>query len=242
MNSGTGTYTYQAGSHQFKGVVNGVNGFQVNGNLVLPTTLSGYHGNASGVKVPLAVNWTNTAGEIVCDDGNGNLTITGCSVNAAQVNNSPIPSSATQLATNSSGQIVAAANSLGCLDGYNHLPCTVYVESNVSESAATATYSTVWTSTSAGVYRVTGYIYGTTASSTAYTVGNYVKATQSGQAAGNGYLVGSAQIGTSISSGDAYSYVFPLAASIPVQVESATASGTNTGGAWSRGIVIERLQ
>ena len=210
--------------------------------VLLPSTLTGYHGNASGVKLPLATNWTNTAGAVVCDDGNGNLTISACTVNATKVNGGSLPASATRLATNASGQVTAAANTLGCLDGYDHLPCTVYVQSNVSESAATGSYATAWTSTFAGTYRVTGYIYGTTASSTAFTVSEYVKATQTGQSAGNGYLVGSAQVGTSISSGDAYSYVFPLGAGTVVQTESLGASGSNTGGVWSRAIVIERVQ
>jgi hypothetical protein len=152
-----------------------------------------------------------------------------------------LPTSSARLATNSSGQIVAASNTLGCLDGYDHLPCTVYV-SNVSESAATGSYATVWTSTYAGTYRISGYIYGTTASSTSYSVSHYVKATQSGQSAGNGYLVATAQIGTTISSGNGYTNVFPLAASVAVQTESLTSSGSNTGGVWSRGIIIERLQ
>jgi hypothetical protein len=135
-----------------------------------------------------------------------------------------------------------AANTLGCLDGCDHLPCTVYIETNVSESSPTGSYATVWTSTYAGMYRITGYTYATTASSTAYSVGEYVKATQTGQSSRNGYLVASAQIGTTISSNNAYSYDFPLTASAAVQTETATVSGSNTSGVLSRAIVIERLQ
>ena len=160
----------------------------------------------------------------------------------AKINGASVPASKGQLATDASGHIVAAANTLGCLDGYDHLPCTVFVQSNVSESSATGSYATVWTSTNAGTYRVTGYVYGTTASSTAYSVSNYVKAAQTGQSSGNGYLVASAQIGTTVSSGNAYVYVFPLNAGTAVQTESLTASGSNTGGAWSRAIIVERLQ
>ena len=160
----------------------------------------------------------------------------------AKINGGAVPSSQARLASDSSGHIVAATNTLGCLDGYDHLPCTVFVQSNISESTQSGSYATVWTSSYAGMYRVTGYIYGTTASSTAYAVSSYVKATQTGQSGGNGYLVGSAQIGTSISSNNAYAYVFPLNAGTAVQTETLTGSGTNTGGAWSRGIVVERLQ
>jgi hypothetical protein len=71
-------------------------------------------------------------------------------------------------------------------------------------------------------------------------VTSFVKALNTGGTA-NGYTVATAQIGTSISSGNGYPTLFNLAASVPVQTESA-GSGTNTGGVWSRGIVIERLQ
>jgi hypothetical protein len=134
-----------------------------------------------------------------------------------------------------------ATNTLGCLDGWDHLPCTVYIQPNVSEGTATGSYSTVWTSTGAGVYQVSGYLYGTIASTTAYTVTLYAKATSAGQSAGNGYSIAVGQIGTSISSGFTYSTVFNLGASAAVQVESA-GSGTNTSGVWSRAIQIVRLQ
>jgi hypothetical protein len=162
--------------------------------------------------------------------------------NATQINGAAVPASKAHLASDASGHIVGGANTLGCLDGYDHLPCTVFVQSNVSESSPTGSYATVWTSTNAGTYRITGYIYGTTASSTAYSVSNYVKATQTGQSSGNGYLVASGQIGTTISSGLNYVNVFPINAGTAVQSESLTASGSNTGGAWSRGIIVERLQ
>ena len=48
--------------------------------IILPSTLNGYNGNASGVKVPLAVAFAGVAGVPVCDDGSHNLTETGCTV------------------------------------------------------------------------------------------------------------------------------------------------------------------
>ena len=200
----------------------------------LPTLLSGDIPNNAANTTGTAAGFTGS----LTGDVTGTQTVT----TVGKINGGSVPASTARLATNSSGQIVAASNTLGCLDGYDHLPCTVYVESNVSESTSTASYATIWTSTFAGLYRITGYIYGTTASSTSYSVSHYVKATQSGQTAGNGYLVASAQIGTTISSNNAYAYVFPLGASVPVQTESLTSSGSNTGGVWSRGLIIERLQ
>jgi hypothetical protein len=209
-----------------------------------PASGSGSPSFRALVSADIPNNAANTTGKAAGFSGSlaGDVTGTQSATTVGKINGGSLPTSTAQLATNSSGQIVAASNTLGCLDGYDHLPCTVYVESNVSESTATGSYATVWTSTYAGMYRVTGYIYGTTASSTSYSVSHYVKATQSGQSAGNGYLVASAQIGTTISSGNAYAYVFPLAASTPVQTESLTSSGANTGGVWSRSILIERVQ
>ena len=50
----------------------------VNGTL-LPSTLNGYNGNASGVKVPLSLAWsTPSTLTSVCHDANGNLTDASC--------------------------------------------------------------------------------------------------------------------------------------------------------------------
>jgi hypothetical protein len=48
-------------------------------NVVLPSTLTGYNGNASGVKVPLALAWSTPSSlTAVCHDENGNLTDASC--------------------------------------------------------------------------------------------------------------------------------------------------------------------
>ena len=202
----------------------------------IPANGANTTGTAAGLSSTLtAAMFPSLSGDVTNTAGSLSMTV-------KAVNGVAIPASKARLASDASGHIVAAANTLGCLDGFDHLPCVVYAQSNVSESTPTGSYGTVWTSTYAGTYRITGYIYGTTASSTAYTVSNYVKATQNGQSSGNGYMVASAQIGTTISSGSAYAYVFPLAASTAVQTESLLSSGTNTGGVWSHAIIVERLQ
>jgi hypothetical protein len=155
----------------------------------------------------------------------------------------------TQAANDNSTKVATTAyvanaipkNTLGCLDGFNHLPCVVYAQSNVSESTPTGSYATVWTTPSAGVYRVTGYLYGTTASSSAYQVAEYAQAVNTGSSA-HGNLIAAGQIGTGISSGTSAPAVFNLASGVAIQVESATTSGTNSGGVWSRAVIIERLQ
>jgi hypothetical protein len=60
-----------------------------------------------------------------------------------QVNGAAVALSAAVTSTNSSGQITAAANTLGCLSGWDHLPCPVNITQVTGETAATASYTTV---------------------------------------------------------------------------------------------------
>jgi len=161
--------------------------------------------------------------------------------------------------TNTSGNAATAtklaANTLGCLDGWDHLPCTVYLESNVSESAGSGSYATVFTTTAAGLYRVTGYTYSTSTgtctnggSSCTMTAIQYAKATQTGGTA-SGAIVSSWQVGsnaTAQSSGSNFSLTFNLASSVAIQTEtllSMTSGATQTVAAtWSRAVQIERIQ
>jgi len=53
--------------------------FEIGSNTIIPSTVTGYNGNASGVKIPLATAWTGSSvGVLVCPDSNGNLTVIGC--------------------------------------------------------------------------------------------------------------------------------------------------------------------
>jgi hypothetical protein len=65
--------------------VDGLGDFKLSGNTIIPPTVTSYHGNTSGTQIPLATNWTATAGALLCDDGNGNLTITGCNSSGGSV-------------------------------------------------------------------------------------------------------------------------------------------------------------
>jgi hypothetical protein len=138
------------------------------------------------------------------------------------------------------------ANTLGCLDGWDHLPCTVYDQSMVSESAA-ASYSTVYTTTAAGVYRVSGYIYATTCGTTSSGSASAVvvlKTTDNGADAAHGWNLQTYQVGANpaaCSSGTGYSLTFNLATSVAVQTGS-TLSQSASGAAWNRAIQIERIQ
>jgi hypothetical protein len=81
--------------------------FKVGSNAVIPSTVTGYNGNASGVKIPLAVAFAGSSGAVVCDDGNHNLTESGCSAGAvASVSNSD----STLTISPTTGSVVASLN------------------------------------------------------------------------------------------------------------------------------------
>jgi hypothetical protein len=134
----------------------------------------------------------------------------------------------------------AIPNTLGCLDGYNHLPCVVYVQTPLSESAPTASYATVYTTTAAGLYRVSSTFYMTAASSTSATIDQYVSATQLGAVGSITYVSAYCTAATLLCYSDPH--LLSLASGINIQSESILGGGTNTGGVWTRFITIERLQ
>ena len=185
----------------------------------------------------------------------GDLTGTEPACVVAQINGGAPPTSTHVAGYDGSGKPIAAPNTYGCIDGYDHLPCTVFIQSPVSETAGSGSYTQVWPATgnaAAGIYRVTGYLYGTaadTCTTGSATAEQYVKATMNGGTA-NGWALDSAQVGSTggaVSSGSVTAApVFTIAASTTYfSVESTKtacsvyASGTAT---WTRAIIIERLQ
>lgn len=143
-------------------------------------------------------------------------------------------------------------NAIGCLDGYDHLPCTVYAGTLTSESAGTAAYATEYTTAAAGVYRVNAYLYSTvcgTSSAGNMTASYFSRAVETGITAQSGATVATWQVGsstTSCSSGSNFSVIYNLAISIPIQTEtllSISSSGTQSAAAtWARALQIERLK
>ena len=135
----------------------------------------------------------------------------------------------------------AQTNTIGCLDGYDHLPCTVYEMGLTSETTPTGAYATAYTTTTAGVYRITGNLYATTASSTTFSVTMLVKEAQTSSVTSHGLGVASATIGTS-ESWNAGAFVMQnLPAATAIQWET-SGSGTNTSGVYNRDLVIERVK
>ena len=136
---------------------------------------------------------------------------------------------------------VTKTNTLGCLDGYDHLPCTVYEMGLTSESAATGSYATAYTTPAAGVYRITGNVYATTVSTTSYTVTMLVKEGQTGSVTSHGMGVVSAAIGTSESWNNGTLVTQNLNSGVAITWET-SGSGTNTSGVWNVDLVIERVK
>jgi len=145
--------------------------------------------------------------------------------------------------TPSWGTPLISTNSYGCLDGYDHLPCTVYDSAVIGESAQTGAYATIYTTTAAGWYRVSGTLYATTASSTAYTLEQIVNAAQVGFAGTNNIMLSNVTVGTSAAiNTPVYAPILNLASGAAIQAGSFTSSGTNTGGKWNRFITVERIK
>jgi hypothetical protein len=137
------------------------------------------------------------------------------------------------------------SNTLGCLDGWDHLPCTVAISTVPGVTAAVASPGTSYytvPSGMAGIYRVSARAICTTASSSTATIYLYPHIFSTGQSGGYGGLtLDSAQIGASCSMNASYSYIYNLSAATSVYIYS-TLTGSNTGGAWTQVVTVERLQ
>jgi hypothetical protein len=125
-------------------------------------------------------------------------------------------------------------NTLGCLQGYDTIPCVVYSSGLISQSTpSTSVFN--FTPSVTGTYCPSGGIYATTASSTAYAVELYmVWPTQTGGLAGSG--AASLEI-TAIGAGTIPAVqttaCVHVNASTAISYGTLTQSGTNTGGVWN---------
>jgi len=203
-----------------------------NGAITAPAFNGPLNGSVSGTA-------TNVTGIVAAANG-------GLGVNNGAATGVPVFAAGTATVTAqvgmASGSPVKATNTYGCLDGYDHLPCVVYNQTPMSESTVSGTMATVYTTTAAGTYRVTGDLYVTTASSTAYGIYQSMSAAEVGGVGAGTETLNSTNVGTSAYKNYSYSYMAILPSGASIQTDSTTNSGTNTGGVWKRCVTVERMQ
>lgn len=160
----------------------------------------------------------------------------------AKINGGAPPTSTNHAGYDGSGKPVASPNTLGCTDGYDHLPCVVYHMGLTSESACTSGsgFATAYTTTAAALYRISGNVYATVTDTVTNLVGLQVKQTQNGSSGTHGLNVASANVGLSEGWNAGTPLELNIAASVNIQWET-TCSGTPSTGTWKIDLTVERL-
>lgn len=123
------------------------------------------------------------------------------------------------------------------------VPCLITSAVVPSQTAATGATSTVFTTSTAGLYRVIGTCYATTASTSAWVAYSFVSTTQTGMA-NSPWLppIGSCTVGTTAGFNTANTtQLLNLASGVAVKIGTQTTSGSNTGGVFTYAYTIERL-
>jgi hypothetical protein len=119
----------------------------------------------------------------------------------------------------------------------------VYAATVTGEAAATGSYSTVFTTGAAGIYRMEAYIWATTQSTTAYVVGVATSQSNTGQVGTGAFTLNNATIGTTaVQNAYPAPAVYTLASGVNMTIGTFTLSGSNTSGVWSRTLVITRYK
>jgi hypothetical protein len=160
----------------------------------------------------------------------------------AKINGGAPPASTHFAGYDSGGKPVSAPNTLGCLDGYDHLPCTVYHMGLTGESACTSGggFATAYTTPAAALYRISGNVYATHTDTVTNLVGLQIKQTQNGSSGTHGLNVASANVGLSEGWNQGTPLEQNIAASVNIQWET-TCSGSPSSGTWNIDLTIERL-
>lgn len=127
-----------------------------------------------------------------------------------------------------------------------NFPVTVFKQAVIGQSITSGAYSTVYTTPAAGVYRLTGRLYPTTVSTTAFVVelaGGAIEVNSIYSVATSANNLSQSTIGTTVAgvSQGPGAVDFNLSAGATIQVATFTLSGSNTGGVWNYVIIIERI-
>ncbi|MGA3009937.1 MAG: hypothetical protein ABSD72_06710 [Terracidiphilus sp.] len=124
-------------------------------DVYLPPNIHGtsFTGNAATASAATTATTATTATSFT-GSLTGDVTGTQSGTTVTKINGGALPVSTKALATNSSGQITAASNTLGCLDGYDHLPCTVYATSLTGQTATIASTAVFTPTATNGTYQI----------------------------------------------------------------------------------------
>jgi hypothetical protein len=77
--SDTNLYRKAAGVLGTDQAFDATSGYRINGNQVIPSTVTGSNGDSSGTQVPLATTWSaGSTPTLICHDSGGNITDAGC--------------------------------------------------------------------------------------------------------------------------------------------------------------------
>jgi hypothetical protein len=122
------------------------------------------------------------------------------------------------------------------------VPVVVYANVTTALNAPVAN-STVFTTTAVGYYRISGSVWPTTLSSSAWVIYPVTAVTPNGAASSTTSAIGSetqlsAPYSFPVSVG---SSMFYLASGATIGISTVTLSGSNTGGVYSLAVTIERL-
>jgi hypothetical protein len=74
MSGLSGTYTHAITGNQTISGSQAAGSYLVGSNTVIHSAVTGYNGNTSGVKIPLAIAWSAVQGQVPSEDSGGNLT------------------------------------------------------------------------------------------------------------------------------------------------------------------------
>jgi len=138
------------------------------------------------------------------------------------------------------GSIAALGNELTV--GAVGVPAIVYL-SNTPGKSAVVTNATVFSTTAAGYYRVSGQVWPTTLSSGAWQIYPATTVTPNGATGAQTFAIGDViSIGTSYTvTASNPSQIFYLASGATIGISTVTQSGSNSGGVYSYIVTIERL-
>lgn len=123
----------------------------------------------------------------------------------------------------------------------NNGPTAVAYKILTGQNAASGAYATVYTTLTAGFYRINGSIYATTVSSTSWNVELAAQLTNNGGAVASSWEVAACNLDTLAGGQPISSPLAYLPAGATIQIGTFTLTGSNTSGVFSYAVCIEQV-